>query len=95
MNADDAGSGLLELAALIDRQEQQTADRYAGGDRERLHQMWMSGELCAIWGRETIAALRQHGKHDLADHYERRRQDAPRWKPPDYLADELKRTELW
>ena len=38
-----------ELAlALQDRDLQRAADRHAGGDRELLHKMWMSGELAVI-----------------------------------------------
>jgi hypothetical protein len=63
---------MVELnIALQDRTLQQAADRYSDGDREQLHKMWMSGELMAIYDREAIASLRRHGKHDLADHYER------------------------
>jgi hypothetical protein len=61
-NEDPFGDGqldaLIELnAALADRSERQRADRYAGGDRERLHQMWISGELDRIWVAE---AAEQH-----------------------------------
>ena len=67
-----------ELAlALQDRDLQRAADRHAGGDRELLHKMWMSGELMAIYEREAIATLRRCGKHDLADDYERALADAP------------------
>lgn len=51
---------------LQDRDLQRSADRYTGGDRDRLHEMWMSGELMAIYEREAIANLRRHGKHDSA-----------------------------
>jgi hypothetical protein len=65
----DAG---IELTlALQDRNLRVAANRYAGGDRERLCEMWMSGELMAIYEREAIANLRRDGKHDLADRYER------------------------
>lgn len=53
--------------ALNNRSLQQAADRYAG-DRDRLHAMWMSGELMAIYDREEIASPRWLGKVDLADH---------------------------
>ncbi len=51
--------------ALQDRDLQRSADRYAGGDRDRLHEMWMGGELMAIYEREAIASLRRCGKNDL------------------------------
>ena len=84
----DAGA---ELAlAIQDRDLQRSADCYAGGDRERLHEMWMSGELMAIYEREAIANLRRHGKHDLADYYERAMADAPPPQPVDYVGDGLR-----
>jgi hypothetical protein len=83
----DAGA---ELAlALQDRDLQRSADRYAGGDRELLHKMWMSGELMAIYKREAIANLRRHGKHDLADYHERALADAP-LQPIDYVGEALR-----
>ena len=83
----DAGA---ELAlALQDRDLQRAADRHAGGDRELLHKMWMSGELMAIYEREAIATLRRCGKHDLADDYERALADAP-LQPIDYLGESLR-----
>jgi len=84
----DAGIDLT--IALQDRTLQQAADRYAGGDRDRLHEMWMSGELMAVYEREAIANLRGCGKHDLADHYERARAAAPTPKPIDYVGEELR-----
>ncbi len=83
----DAGA---ELAlALQDRDLQRSADRHAGGDRELLHKMWMSGELMAIYEREAIATLRRCGKHDLADDYERAMADAP-LQPIDYVGESLR-----
>jgi hypothetical protein len=83
---------MVELTiALQDRTSQRTADRYSGGDRERLHEMWISGELMAIYDREAIADLRRHGKHDLADRYERALANAPPFKPIDYVGEELRR----
>jgi hypothetical protein len=73
---------------------QRSADRYAGGDRERLHEMWMSGELMAIYEREAIVVLRRHGKHDLADYYEHARADAPPPQPVDYVGDGLRSLDL-
>jgi hypothetical protein len=88
---DEALAALMELnAALSDRTQQQTADRYAGGDRERLDRMWMSGELMAIYEREAIEALRRHGKHDLADHYERALAAVPPPQPIDYAGEALR-----
>ena len=79
-----------ELAlALQDRDLQRAADRHAGGDRELLHKMWMSGELMAIYEREAIANLRRHGKDDLADYFERALADAP-LQPIDYVGDGLR-----
>lgn len=75
--------------ALQDRDLQRSADRYAGGDRDRLHEMWMSGELMAIYEREAIANLRRCGKHDLADHYERALAAAPSPQPVDYVGESL------
>jgi hypothetical protein len=72
--------------ALQDRDLQRSADRHAGGDSERLHEMWMSGELMAIYKREAIANLRRCGKHDMADYYERALADAP-IQPIDYLGE--------
>ena len=40
--------------ALEDRTLQQAADRYADGDRERLQEMWMSGELLAIYAARRL-----------------------------------------
>jgi hypothetical protein len=88
----DAGAELT--LALQDRDLQRSADRYAGGDRERLHEMWMSGELMAIYEREAIAVLRRHGKHDLADYYEHARADAPPPQPVDYVGDGLRSLDL-
>lgn len=57
--SDEAFASLTELnAALSDRTFQETADRYAGGDRDQLYEMWMSGELMAIYEREAIETLR-------------------------------------
>lgn len=87
----DASKALIELNdALAERSEQQSADRYADGDRERLHEMRMSGELQAIYDREAIANLRRHGKHDLADHYEHLMADAPPLRPIDYVGEALR-----
>ncbi len=77
--------------ALQDRDLQHAADRYAGGDRDRLHEMWMSGELMAIYEREAIANLRRCGKHDLADHYERKMVAAGPPAPVDFVGEELRR----
>jgi hypothetical protein len=76
--------------ALQDRDLQHAADRYAGGDRDRFHKMWMSGELMAIYEREAIANLRRCGKHDLADHYERRMVAAGPPAPVDRVGEELR-----
>jgi hypothetical protein len=65
-------------------------DRYADGDRERLHEMWMSGELNGIYLRDGIETLRRHGKHDLADHYERALANTPPPQPIDYVAEALR-----
>jgi hypothetical protein len=82
---------LIELsAALDDRTEQRTADQHADGDRERLHEMRKSGELQAIHDREAIANLRWHGKHDLADHYERLMPEAPSPQPIDHVGEALR-----
>jgi hypothetical protein len=82
---------LLELrAAIAERSEQRTADRYAGGDRERLYEMRKSGELMEIYEREAIANLRRCGKHSLADHYERALAGAPPARPVDYVAEDLR-----
>jgi hypothetical protein len=87
-----AVDAMVELTiALQDRTSQRAADRYAGGDRERLHEMWVSGELMAIYDREAIADLRRHGKHDHADRYERALVNAPPFKPIDYVGEELRR----
>ena len=83
----DAGAELT--LALQDRDLQGSADRYAGGDRELLHKMWMNGELMAIYEREAIANLRRHGKHDLADYHERALADAP-LQPMDYVGEALR-----
>jgi hypothetical protein len=77
--------------ALQDRTLQRAANRYAGGDRDCLHEMWMSGELMAIYEREAIAGLRRHGKNDLADYYERALAEAPPWQPRDYVGEEMRR----
>ena len=91
----DASKALIELNdALADRSEQQSADRYADGDRERLHKMRMSGELQAIHDREAIANLRRHGKHDLADHYERLMADAQPLRPIDYVGEAVRSLSL-
>ena len=84
----DAGIDLT--IALQDRDLQQSADRYAGGDRNLLHRMWMSGELMSIYYREAIASLRRHGKHDLADRYERAMAEAPPPQPIDRMGEELR-----
>jgi hypothetical protein len=76
--------------ALQDRYLQRAADRYAGGDRDRLLEMWMSGELMAIYEREAIANLRRCGKHDLADHYERAMAAAGPPPPIDYVGEEMR-----
>jgi hypothetical protein len=76
--------------ALQDRDLQRAADRYAGGDRERFNEMWMSGELMAIYEREAITNLRRCGKHDLADYYERAMAAAGPPPPVDYVGDELR-----
>jgi hypothetical protein len=94
-NSDGAGEAridaLIELsAALEDRTEQRAADQYADGDRERLLEMQKSGELQAIHDREAIANLRWHGKHDLADHYERLMAEAPLPPPIDYVGEALR-----
>jgi len=80
--------------ALQDRDLQRSADRYAGGDLDRLHKMWMSGELMAIYEREAITNLRRCGKHDLADHYERALAATPPPQPVDYLGEALRRLRL-
>ena len=84
----DAGAELT--FAIQDRDLQRSADRHAGGDRELLHQMWMSGELMAIYEREAIAVLRRHGKDDLADYFERAVAEAPPPQPVDYVGDGLR-----
>ncbi len=43
-----------QIQACLGDRQQRTADRYAGGDQERLHRMWMSGELDEIYCREAI-----------------------------------------
>ena len=87
----NVSKALLELNdALADRSLQQSADRYAGGDRKRLHEMRMSGELQAIYDREAIANLRRHGKHDLADYYERALAAAPPIRQVDYVGEALR-----
>jgi hypothetical protein len=76
---------LIELSAALDgRSEQRSADRYADGDPERLHEMRENGELQAVYDRGAIANLRRHGKHDLADHYERLMAGLP---PPQPIHD--------
>lgn len=77
--------------ALEDRTLQQAADRYADGDRERLQEMWMSGELLAIYDREAIETLRRHGKHALANRYEHALRNAASRPPIDYIGEELRR----
>jgi hypothetical protein len=64
---------------LQDRTLQQAANKYANGDRERLHEMWMSGELMAIYDREEIVG-----------HYERALANAPPFKPIDYVGELLR-----
>lgn len=87
--SDAAIDGLMALnAALFDRLEQQTADRYASGDTERLHQMRMSGELREILDREAVASRRRFGKHELASRYERAMLETPR-RPRPGPVDEL------
>jgi hypothetical protein len=76
--------------ALQDRALQRAADRYAGGDRDRLHEMWTSGELMAIYEREAIASLRRYGKNDLADHYERALATARPFQSPDYVGEAMR-----
>jgi len=84
----DAG---IELTiALQNRQLQDAANCYAGGDRDLLHRMWMSGELMSIYYREAIASLRRHGKHDLADRYEQAMAEAPPPQPIDRMGEELR-----
>jgi hypothetical protein len=83
-------AGIKLTIALQDRELQQAADRYAGGDRDLLHRMWMSGELMAIYEREAIANLRRCGKHDLADDYERAVAAAPPFQPTDYVGEALR-----
>lgn len=77
--------------ALHDRTLQRAADQYANGDRERLREMWISGELMALYDREAIASLRREGKHDLADRDEHALRNAPRRPPIDYVGEELRR----
>ena len=60
------------------------------GERERFDQMWMSGELMAIYEREAIANLRRCGKHDLDDHYERAMAAAGPPAPVDYVGEEMR-----
>jgi hypothetical protein len=87
----EASKALIELNdALEDRSVQQSVDRYAGGVPERPRKMRMTGELQAIHDREAIANLRRHGKHDLADHYERVLADAPASQPIDYVGEALR-----
>jgi hypothetical protein len=87
-----AVDAMVELnIALQDRTLQQAADRYADGDRERLHEMWMSGELMELYDREAIVGLRRDGKHDLADRIEHTLRNAPRRQPIDYVGEELRR----
>jgi hypothetical protein len=87
----NASKALIELNdALADRSVQQSADRYAGGDRGRLYEMRMSGELQAIHDREAIANLRRHRKHDLADYYERALAAAPPLRPIDCVGEALR-----
>jgi hypothetical protein len=77
--------------ALQDRTLQRAADQYADGDRERLRQTWVSGELMELYDREAIAGLRRDGKHDLADRIEHTLLNAPRRPPIDYVGEELRR----
>jgi hypothetical protein len=86
-----AVDAMVELAAALqDRTFQRAADRYADGDHERLHEMWMSGELTGIYLRDGIETLHRHGKHDLADHYERALANAPPPQPIDYVGEVLR-----
>jgi hypothetical protein len=83
---------MVELSiALQDRTLQRAADRYADADRERLHEMWMSGELMEIYDQEAIGGRRRDGKHDLADRIEHTLRNAPRRPPVDYVGEELRR----
>lgn len=50
---------LISTLPSKDRTLEQAADRYADGDRARLHEVWMSGELTAIYEREAIEGLRR------------------------------------
>jgi len=43
-----------------------------------------------IYKREAIANLRRHGKHDLADHYERAWANAPPPQRIDYVGEALR-----
>jgi hypothetical protein len=86
---------LISRFALQDRDLQRSADRYAGGDRDRLNEMWMSGELMAIYEREAIASLRRCGKNDLADHYKRALAAARPPQPVDYVGEALRSRGLW
>jgi hypothetical protein len=52
--------------------------------------MWMSRELVAIYEREAVTGLRRHGKHDLADRFERALANAPPFKTIDYVAEVLR-----
>jgi hypothetical protein len=85
----------VDLAiAMQNRELQLAADRYAEGDRDRLHEMWMSGELMEIYDREAITDLRRHGKHDLADHYEQALRVAPPRPSFDYALEEFQRASF-
>jgi hypothetical protein len=81
-------AGVELRLALQARDLQNAADRYAGGNLERLSEMWQSGELMAMYEREAIASLRRSGKHDLADHYERAMAEAP--PAADYVGEALR-----
>ena len=86
----EAYDASAELALVLqDRDLQRSADRHAGGDRELLHKMWMSGELMSLYEREAIANLRRCGKHDLADYFDRAMADAP-LQPIDYFCESLR-----
>jgi len=79
-----------DCAIVQDRDLQRSEDRYASGDRGRLHEIWMSGALIAIYEREAIANLRRCGKHDLADHYERALAAASPPQPVDQAGEALR-----
>jgi hypothetical protein len=84
------------LSALNDRTQQQVADKYAGGDTERLYQMWISGELLAIWDIELIEGVRKHDPV-MAEEYDGRRLrrlEIEGVKPVDYAGELLRRIGL-